>query len=358
MTKHLFYIVLLLATVLFDSCSSNGDDLISPNKDSGVTDNISVKQIQLTIADVGYEDADSGNINKTRSISYNTGQNAQPYWAYKDTIGIFPEGGYQIPFLVPLDTLQTSRSVIIQARGWAVKPGILYAVYQPFVYDYRDARRLPLNLQVIQHQESNKSFPERQAYLGKYWVMGGDTVTMKEGATVFNNTLTMMTNVMCIICNAPSSGNFTRMMIVAQKKSFPVKGYYDLFDIKAAKAENTTRPPVPYLHQPLHVTDSTDHVILDFDECQVNEGERIYAYYVLGETNLGGQDLSIYLWDDKGNIWTQSRSIPGAALNRRNYTLGLTYRNTWTKVPNIDGVVKLNDWEKEELCPDCTPVVW
>ncbi len=331
-------------------CSSSSDDDVQPTNVQST--DIPVSQIRLTLADVGYQEDDSIYPPQSRSESYNPGNQAvSAYWTEGDSIGIFPEGGYQIPFSVPIpDGSVREKNVIITAQGWATKTGILYAVYHPFNYEYRNGRKIPYDLRFIQHQKSNFN----QENLGKYWIEGGDTVTMKEGQTVFNTTLTLMSAIVLIKCYVPATANYIRAMVVSPDKDFATHGYFDLFDVSATMVSGTK--PVPYLHQPFIAEGTTDHITLDFDECQMTQGEQMYAYFVEAECNFGGKTITFYLWDDQGNIWSQQKSLPAAALGRRNNTLALNFTGTWTKVSTVD--VQLNDWEKEELCPTCTPVAW
>lgn len=339
---------IVVVIVLFSGCSSNSDDIAQ-----STVDETKVAHIRLTIANTEFYDEDSA-YHATRSESYNPGKTGvQAYWIHGDSVGIFPEGGYQIPFALPVNQGERTISADIVATGWETKSGILYAVYHPFVYDYRNPNKLPYDLRVVQHQKDNWN----QDNLGKYWIEGGDTVTPKvrDGVTHFDNIVTLMNTVILLRCSAPATANYTRMMLVSKKRMFATHGYFDLFDTKAKLV--TSSKPVPYLHQPFVALDSTDHIILEFDKCEMTEGQDMYGYLVEAETSFAGQTIMLYLYDDQGNIWAQPKTIASTGgLARRNMTYSLTFRDTWTKVSNVD--VQLNDWEKAELCPTCTPVAW
>ncbi len=292
----------------------------------------------------------------SRSISEGSNLNFNVRFTYGDTIGIFAQGGSQIPFIVPITNVTDRlQRVTLTAQGFSTFEGTKYVPYLPYNFYNRNGSRIPWDLRTIQRQRGVTS----QDSVSNYWLLADTTLeaTLQDGVYTFNTTMNPYNTFIVSVAVAPETANYIRMMLVAPDKYFGVYGYFDMFDTSAKKVDDAASRPIPYLYQPYTALESSDHIILDLEDCNVSKGTQIWGYMVSPEVDLGGQTLKLYLWDDQDNLYVTSttlRSSGGKA--RRGRMMGLMFSGTYTKVANYD--VTLNDWEKAELCPTCTPVAW
>lgn len=356
----------LLPAVMFMACSSGND-----STDSVITpdDNITVRNIIISSAPLA---ADlSGSVDDdtiaTRTIGMGSGTSFRVGYQLGDSVGIFAKDGAQIPFALPITAGSTVTSANIYAEGWSTKSGSLYAVYQPYNrynVESNSSRAVPWDYRMIQHQTTH----DTRDHLGKYWFIAGSAVTPTVGAdgtAEFQSTLYVMCAVIRVQCIVPASGNFVREMLVADDTLFATHGTFDLFDETGGVPDlvnSSTVPspvPLPCTYQPFKALGHTDHVTLDIESAQREPTGRnrvLTCYFTIPETDLRGHALTLYLWDSDGNLYfgTTTATSSNGYLSR-NAIKNIAFTNM-KAASTLD--VKLNDWEKEELCPTCTPVAW
>lgn len=291
-----------------------------------------------------------GNKDITRSIAVGSNLSVSYGFEYGDTIGIFPEKDYQIPFAlpVPIGTVATASSML--AQGWMTKKNILYAVYLPWKFDNRNYNHLFWDYRKIQVQKGN----DNKDSLSNYWLLASDTLT--SGDASFGAKLIHMGALIRVQVVTPVAGTFVKMILASPDKSFATHGYYDLFDVTAPKEDKNSAKITsnPYQHQPFHVEGYTDHITLDLKDVTMNVGEKLRGWFVIPETNVVGKLMTVYLWDSNGNCYSASATI--ATSWTRNSVVGFGYTTlTLTTTP----FTNLNPWEnKEDICPKCTPVAF
>lgn len=356
----------LSAVISLAACGSDSDSIVpTPSTDKIMT------RVELSTVPFAMELEDSVDENSssvTRSTAIGGSTSYQSAYVYNDSVGIFPEGGSQIPFRLPIgEHDDPSPSATIMAEGWDTKVGTLYAVYHPFVFENRSGSHIPFDLRVIQEQTAN----DNRTSMGKYWTMAAEPVTatmQDDGTSLFRATLIVMESVVRVRCIVPAHATYVRAMLVASSPVFATHGYYDLFDrsgqyVDMVNASRTTIP-IPMTYQPKHVAegDYTDHITLDLDNVERDPGNStnryLVCYFLVPEANIEATELSLYLWDSDGNIYKASRTLTGTQgyFSRSSFSNISFTSVTFTQIPSLD--VKINDWEKEELCPTCTPVAW
>ncbi|WP_028910926.1 hypothetical protein [Prevotella sp. AGR2160] len=348
-----------LAILLFASCSQ---------ENSIITEKYTLLHINsFPIIEEG--DIDSLSVTEnvsafSRSIGIGSGSSYQIGFVDGDTAGIFPEGGHQIdfPLTIPKGNVQTSANII--AEGWSTKKGKRYVSYMPFHYENRDASHIEWDFRKIQQQTAN----DTRDYLGKYWFLASDTISPsinEQGNAAFNASLFNMGAVIRFQCIVPVKADYIRAMFVAEKPVFATHGYYDLFDTKAPKVDlaktKATDVPLPMLHQPFHAEGYTDHVTVDFIKAvsrdpNVKTSRILTGYFVIPEADFREQNVTLYIWDADGNLYEQTKKLTSAqGYMSRGRMMGFSFTSM---SPATTLNVKLNDWEKSELCDDCKPVAF
>lgn len=311
--------------LLLVSCSSDvitNNNLTSTNKIV-----VDIKQPTSKIID-----------DETRAGDSGSGLNFLFTFEHGDTIGIFSQGGSQIPFPLPLASGTTATSVALLAEGWMTKLNDVYSLYLPYNFYNRQYNHVPWDGRKIIRQSANNT----KDHIGKYWFAASDTVIQNNTDGVFHTTVNMLgTEVRCRFTTI-AAGNYVRIMLVSPNKSFSTYGYYDLFD----KAHG----------QPYYSLGESDHIILTISSPTLSTaGKQIAGFFYLPETNVSGLTLGCYTWDSAGNCYYGTVAV----------TNGLWARNTINdlRIGTLSLVtsptISLNPWEKDEnICPTCTPVAF
>jgi len=299
----------------------------------------------------------------SRTTDIGGSSSAQIGFEEGDTVGIFPKGGFQIPFKLPVVGAPVP-SVDIIAEGWDTKASTLYAVYSPFDFYNKDAEKIPWSYKGPQQQYGN----DTKDHLGKYWFLASDTVSAtvdNAGNTLFAASIIMMGAVIRCQTKVPVACTIVRMILVAPDDAFPTDGYYDLFDTTAPKEDvlhkfsSSPIISIPYLHQPFKTNGYTDHLTLDFPGgIALAANERIRGWFVSPEADLTSKTVELYLYDSNGNCYVASRAGLSASLGNvsRNSVKAIAFSNA---VQTTSPFNNLNPWEVEEpICPTCTPVAF
>lgn len=314
------------------------------------------------------ETLDSLNSSKTRSAPTGTGTAFSVGFQNGDTVGIFPDQDYQIPFALPVANGTTVSSSVIVANAWATKENALYAVYLPWSFSNRFYNKIPWDYRHVQHQTTN----DTRDHIGKYWFLASDTVSSTidaiSGKARFNASLICMGAIVRVQCIVPVAADYRREMLVAQKpNAFATYGYYDLFDVSAPKEDilhlYSADPAIsyPYMHQPFHPLGYTDHVTLELASAprnpSVSSTKVLTTYMAIPEADLRNQLMTLYLWDSNGNLYYGTLQLSATqGYLCRNIIRNFAFTNM---VPTSTLNVSLNPWEKsEDLCPTCTPVAF
>ena len=284
----------------------------------------------------------------TRSAIYGSGISFNFGFTKGDTVGIFPENGYQIAFKlnVPAGEILTTTSII--AEGWMTKKNKLYSCYLPFNYDNKQSNRIPWDLRKIQVQNGNDS----KDSMCNYAIYGSDTVRTTD--TLFDTKVYYMGSMVAIHIAAPVTASYTKAVMALSKKGFASYGYFDLFDVSAPKESPTNIISTPYLHQPFHAEGYTDHISLKLLNFVVSSGSQMWFWFIVPETDAVGDDITVYFWDNKGNCYTSTRAVKSPF--KRNHISSLSFPDaTLATTPYTN----LNPWEEDkDTCSTCYPVAF
>lgn len=350
-------IATMLAGMVLVACGSTDD--------TGTLSNIvTVRDITITSEPIATDltgDIDSENSSKhTRSIAQGSGTVFQVGYQLGDSMGIFPQGGYQIPFALPIPEGQTVSSSTINAEGWATQTGISYSVYYPYNrYNVADGigHAVPWDYRKIQHQTTHNT----RDHLGKYWFIGANNVTPTinaDGTASFLALTHIMGAILRVQCILPVGGDFRREMFVVDDTLFATHGTFDLFDETGGEVDlsNSNDVPLPCTYQPFKALGHTDHITLDIGSTSRRQGQALTTYFAIPETDLRGHTATLYLWDADNNLYVGTTTVDSnTGYLSRNSIKNIAFMSLHATT-TLD--VKLNDWEKEELCPTCTPVAW
>ena len=347
-------LLFLFGAILFlGSCSSEKQEY-DLNEDVSTFLNVSSVPSQME------ENAQS----MSRSIAIGTGSSYQIAFKNGDAFGVFPQGGHQVDFPMTIADGKVETSASLVAKGWRTKGGVKYVAYEPFNYENRDASHIDWDFREIQQQTENNT----RDHLGKYWFLASDTLSPRideSGNSQFNAVVFNMGAVIRFQCIVPAKADYIRAMLVAPDPVFATHGYYDLFDTKAPKVDlaksKFTDRPLPMLRQPFHAAGYTDHVTLDFTNavsCDPNnKSQRVLTgYFAVPEVEIGEKTVYLYLWDADGNLYVGSKLLT----KQQSYlSRGAIQNIAFTNMaPATTLNVKLNDWEKSELCDECKPVAF
>lgn len=343
-SKYLLYFLLLLCI----GCTDNVN-IITENSSQ-------IKKIVLTMPPVqaGYiEGTDSiANLIKTRAgFTFDSGSSGTWHTYFEnttdavDTIGIFPNGGYQIPFIVPLDSGQISRNVVITAQGWMTQKNTTYGVYLPYKFENKNSYSIPWDMRKVPHQKDNFDWSR----VGLSMLYASDSSQVK-GDTILA-TLFMKGAIVRVSCTMPSAGKYVKMMLVSPKADqFVVYGTLNMF-----KNEITSDYLTLGKKQILTPLVTTNHLSLIFDNATLPTTNQVLrGYFTIAPCEIDNVTLEAYVWDSNGNVYVGTR--PSTLTFSRHSYYGIAFSNMTLYTGPAPS---LNPWERDEnYCPTCTPVAF
>lgn len=140
-------------------------------------------------------------------------------WSANDTIGIYPNSGCQISFLVPESVSAGSAS--FDGGGWEFKNGAEYRAYYPFIGDYYlDAKNIPVKYTGQKQVGNNNS-----NLIGPYLATYTSAVSADAGSLHFD--FHHLNTFLRPVVELPA-GKYTKMTISSDADLFVESGTFDL----------------------------------------------------------------------------------------------------------------------------------
>lgn len=234
-----------------------------------------------------------------------------PYLFYHekgDTVGLFPEDGFQIPFIIPLEEGIRQSNVQIKAEGWRTEPSKSYVAYFPFVYENRNSKKIPFS-----YLGQKQSSADDVSNLARYSYRISNQSTYDEVTQKFTFSMKDLGAVIVARLTLPE-GTYDKKWhkMVIQSSSpdvFQLEGYVDLF---SPIAENGLFTP----------TVVSSFISIDLGDYIGHSGADAFEVYLkVPETTLpSGTKLTCLLYDIEGNVYVSYRDYPsGATWSRGNY---------------------------------------
>lgn len=348
--KFIFGVLSLIILTTLCSCSSNSD-LLRKESNSKKT------CILLHMAEMdGANDSDdlqsrygiTGSTSSWRGYFENAVNTT-------DTMGLFPSGGYQIPFVVPITPGTTATDVTVTADGWTTKKSVTYAIYLPFNFYNRDYSAIEWDLRKVPLQMDNTDHVEAL----KMMLVASDTCQATSGATgdTLKTKLYMKGSVLQIrarMTSFPQSTKYVRMMLASgYPDQFTVYGKMNLFANNPVTTANYNSYGADQILTPII---QTDHIMVDLNHVEKDPSTNyVVGYFTVAPTDFSTRTLYLYLWDEDGNIYSGSMTRTGSTIIGRH-----TFKNyNFTNMATFTGTLpRLNPWEEGDLCPTCNPVAF
>lgn len=142
-------------------------------------------------------------------------------WAAKDTIGIFPERGAQLPFAMASGAGTNVAS--ISGGSWGLKKSEGYASYYPFSKQNYFTDRANIYFDYIGQKQTGDN---STAHLGAFDLMSADNAEAKGDNLNFN-----FVHLGCILrlyVTIPQAGTYTSVSLAADEAAFATKVKLDL----------------------------------------------------------------------------------------------------------------------------------
>lgn len=213
----------------------------------------------------------------TRTSTTLDGNNIKYGWVTTDTLGIFPNTGYQVAF--PIGDQAGEAKAVFQGGGWALKESATYSAYYPFEYMNKRASCIPLVFTGQVQQGDNLD------HIGKYDYLASVPTRVENGSVTFS-----MMHVGCLVwlnLTMPIATNFSTISISSNQKVFKTAVYMDIQD------ENL----------PLTTAAESDHVVLNLKNVTVDSSKLLQAFMMVAPTDLGDAEYRISAVDDAGRVY-------------------------------------------------------
>ena len=281
------YLWMLLA-VLFVGCSSDVDlidDYSSPDN--------SIETIKVIARDFEV-------VNGFTRTSVDVDDSGVEFeWEAADSIGIFPNSGYQVAF--PMISGAGTQTATFSGGGWALKASSRYAAYYPFVYENKDAQAIPVCYEG-QRQKGNAN----TQHIGAYDYMAAlATAPVEENVTFEFQHIGALLQLKLVV---PEKSTLTSLMLSDNEPAFVKRGKVNLLvgnlDI------------VPF--------DKGKTLSIDLEDVATTAaGEEITVYMMVPPTTLSDDNLLVSLTNDEGRV--ASATLEGVKFEAgKAYSLSVT----------------------------------
>lgn len=199
-------------------------------------------------------------------------------WSENDTIGIFPTRGYQVAF--PMSLGSGTQNAEFDGGDWGLKASTQYSAYYPFEYYNRSNKNVAISY-VGQKQIGNNTTD----HIGRYDYMAAAVTTPEEGSVSFD--FEHLGSLIQWKIKMPEPGNFTKLSLRCDNPVFTQTGKLDL------------------TAQPMHIEaiDKNKRAVVELENISTTTAdEEIIVYMMMPPTDLAGQNLSVIIANDQGEV--------------------------------------------------------
>lgn len=221
----------------------------------------------------------------------------QLVWSDKDTLGIFPTSGFQVPF--PIASQAGTKNATFNGGGWGLLSDGTYSAYSPLIGDlYLKKTEIPLVL-LTQVQNGNGSFE----HLNKYDYMAAVNATVNEGGGIDFN-FEHLVAILHMQIKMPQAGTY-KYVILETSDKFTTEAKLDLSD---GSVTTTKQSPIQAMKlENVEVDDSDPNHVLDI-------------YMSILPADLTGKILYTKIYDENNNCYSTT-------MQAKNFEAGTIYNS-------------------------------
>lgn len=199
-------------------------------------------------------------------------------WSANDTVGIYPNSGSQIYFVV--DAEEGAGTASFDGGGWEFKLGAVYRSYYPFIGDfYLNPRAIPVSY-TGQKQMGN----DNTNHIGPYDFMYTPAVSSENGNLRFS--YKHLSSILRPVIDLPA-GRYTQLTLSVDSPLFVVSGAFDL----AAGSPS------------IEGKSFTRDYSIDLD-ITLSEGEQMVVSLMSAPVDLRGKTLTVKVWNESGKMFS------------------------------------------------------
>ena len=215
--------------------------------------------------------------NGTRSTVNINNEGVQFLWSANDTVGIFPNTGFQAPFA--MDEGAGMQTATFNGGGWALKASSTYSAYYPFNFYNRDMTKIPVSY-LGQTQEGNNT----TAHIGTYDFMAASVTTPSNGAVAFD--LKHMGCLVMLQTDLDEAKTLTKVTLESEALGTPftTAGIINLTEVAPQ----------------ITATSTSNALEIPLKNFTVAANETSTIYFMMAPLNLSNESLEITLFDERG----------------------------------------------------------
>lgn len=287
---------LLFILILLPACNRHQE--IIPSEES-VTPEEYVTSVKAVISGFNAWFEDDAPLTKTSLTS-----NDEFIWTANDTLGIYPDAGSQVYFVISEGA--QSNTAYFDGGGWGLKTGHTYYSYYPFVGDiYLDREKIPVSY------EGQKQIGTAGKDFGPFDFMYAPGVYA--AGSSLNFSYKHLNCYLYFYATLPV-GTYTKLALATDDPLLVQEGYFDLM------AEHPAIVPTKY----------TDQLTMDLENFTVTDSSPIMIYMMLAPVDLNGKNVYVrVLNSEKEEL--QCNKTPSRTYEASNI-YGLSC-SSWTEVP-------------------------
>ena len=258
LSKGAFLLLLTLS-----SCTSNLEEIAS------VENLEEIKKVTVTLPEFS--------ISSESRIAIQVGSEVNYIWESTDSLGIFPNQGFQVAF--PLNVSSNSNSATFEGGGWGLLANSEYAAYYPFRYNNQKSDNIPITY-LGQKQVGNNNTSYADSY--NYMVSKGS----KPVGGTLNFTMQFLGRLIILKFKVPEPTTLSSVKLIAPENVFSTKGYFNLWD------DNLS----------ITSTETSNSLTIELEDITTTEADdEVTVYFFMAPVNLSGKTLTIEAIDINGH---------------------------------------------------------
>lgn len=257
--------------------------------------------VSFTVPDFQYESMTRTDFNSAANI----------VWTDNDTIGVFPENGYQTAFPISEGEIGTNRATF-DGGDWALRPLAKYAAYYPFIQSLNfDKTKVPVSF-VGQEQTGNGS----SAHIGAYDYLAATYHTVSEEGNV-NFVMNHLVAYARFVLTMPEADSYSEFSLSTVDAAFVNSGIFDI-----------TAEPVA-----IAAKETSKTFTMALTNAETTEGNKVLTLYAMfAPVDLSSKTLTITVQGAGANEY--KATIDGKNMQAGN---GYGYAASLAMVPKHNG---------------------
>ena len=275
--RSFLYAILLLCSLVFNACSSSGEEPALPEEEDPAHPSQAVKVVNMNADHIL-----SGNGGSRTAFTLDTDK-LKFAWAAGDKVGVWPTDGSSSQVEFTISSGAGEPSAKFDGGAWALKEEVQYAAYYPFNASNNESNNTNIRFSYEgQAQTGNGSL----AHLGTHDLMATHATVAVDGALNFH--FKHVNSVAQLRLTVPAAATFTSVSVRCDEQIFAKVGNLDLSGAEYAWS----------------IHEATNQLSMTLSEVATNQANgEVICYMMLPPVDMSGKTVYVILQSSDNKVY-------------------------------------------------------